>query len=413
MTPIPVVIDTDAGTDVDDALALALALASPEIDLRGVTIVDGDVNLRARIVARLLGQLGRPDIPVVPGSSQPLGPGRMPTMRGHEGRGILDVDYNGPEAVILDQGAAEWLVELSHQLPVHAVAIGPYTNIARALQLDPALAQRLTHLTVMGGTVDASRYTSAWKAHFARNGITGAWLDHNSASDPEAALICATSGVPMTWVTAELTFCTPIFEAAIDAFSTTKSIPGETLARLLRVWADEMVPLRGTGPIRAIPVPSGVGGLPARPARARLALSRAMVDDAGHDPGLPRRGGSVPHHPQHFRRNSVGIHRSRRTSFRGVRRPANHRAALATGLSAGRRASGRAEAARTRIRRDQATKMQNGWPEGSARTYSGSSESPVRSSSSCAPSDSARSRCRFSWLIVETVKSRCICIGTS
>lgn len=256
MTPIPVVIDSDAGTDVDDALALALALASPEIDLLGVTIVDGDVNLRARIVARLLGQLGRPDIPVVPGSSHPLGPGRMPTMRGHEGRGILDVDYNGPEAVILDQGAAEWLVELSHELPVHVVAIGPYTNIARALQLDPSLAQRLTHLTVMGGMVDASRYTSAWKAHFARNGVTGAWLDHNSASDPEAALICATSGVPMTWVTAELTFCTPIFEAAIDDFSATRSIPGETLARLLRVWADEWFHYVGPGQSGPSPFPA-------------------------------------------------------------------------------------------------------------------------------------------------------------
>ena len=68
--PIPVVIDTDIGADPDDALALVLALASPEVDVRGVTIVSGDVDLRARIAARLLGMAGRPDIPVFRGQGE-------------------------------------------------------------------------------------------------------------------------------------------------------------------------------------------------------------------------------------------------------------------------------------------------------------------------------------------------------
>src|SRR5947209_19192077 len=61
---IPVLIDTDAGDDIDDAFALALALASPELDVRGVTTVFGDSHTRAQLVARLLYEAGRKDIPV-------------------------------------------------------------------------------------------------------------------------------------------------------------------------------------------------------------------------------------------------------------------------------------------------------------------------------------------------------------
>ena len=64
---IPIVLDTDIGTDIDDTLALLLALASPELRILGVTTVDGDVDLRARIASRLLGYAGRADIPVFRG----------------------------------------------------------------------------------------------------------------------------------------------------------------------------------------------------------------------------------------------------------------------------------------------------------------------------------------------------------
>jgi len=69
--PIPIVIDTDVGADPDDALALTLALASPEVDVRGVTIVSGDVTWRAQIATRLLGMAGRSDVPVFLGCGEP------------------------------------------------------------------------------------------------------------------------------------------------------------------------------------------------------------------------------------------------------------------------------------------------------------------------------------------------------
>src|SRR5262245_30734536 len=67
---IPVVIDTDIGDDLDDALALALALSSPELDIRGITTVAGDAHTRALIVCRMLHHIGRKDIPVASGTAR-------------------------------------------------------------------------------------------------------------------------------------------------------------------------------------------------------------------------------------------------------------------------------------------------------------------------------------------------------
>jgi inosine-uridine nucleoside N-ribohydrolase len=64
---IPIILDTDIGTDVDDALALTLAVRSPEIDILAVTTVGVDVHLRGRIARKLLRVLGRDEIPVAAG----------------------------------------------------------------------------------------------------------------------------------------------------------------------------------------------------------------------------------------------------------------------------------------------------------------------------------------------------------
>ena len=64
---IPVVVDLDIGDDIDDSFALALLLASPEFDLRGISTALGDTALRARLVKRLLRELGRDEVPVAEG----------------------------------------------------------------------------------------------------------------------------------------------------------------------------------------------------------------------------------------------------------------------------------------------------------------------------------------------------------
>lgn len=140
--PIPIVIDTDIGADPDDAMALAFAAASPEVELLGVTVVDGDVELRARMASRILGMAGRADIPVVPGERLPVGDGRGPTMLGFEGRGLLDLPYGGPEAPIERTPATTWLSEQARRRPFHLVAIGPLTTVAPEHFGPPAEAHR-------------------------------------------------------------------------------------------------------------------------------------------------------------------------------------------------------------------------------------------------------------------------------
>ena len=235
----PIVFDTDMGTDVDDALALTFALASPELDVKGVTIVDGDVDTRARITARLLGMAGRTDIPVIKGAPRPFGIGRGPTWFGHEGKGCLDVPYDGPSAPILDMPAAEWLVRQASQSPFHLIAVGPFTNVAEAVRLDPEFPQKVDGLTVMGGMAHAETFLPAWHAFFEATGISPAHMDHNSQSDPTAAYEMATAGFDMRWVTAELTFCTPLHESALDRFDASGTELGACLARMAKIWSDE------------------------------------------------------------------------------------------------------------------------------------------------------------------------------
>ena len=252
--PVPVVIDTDIGTDPDDALALLLAVASPEVEVRGVTIVDGDVGLRARIAARLLGLAGRGEVPVVPGLALPLGAGRGPTMLGHEGRGLLEDPESRPDARIEAVAAPEWLIAESGRNPFHLVVLGPLTNAAAALRLDPTLAERLLGLTVMGGVFDEGAFAAPWRRAFRAVKRPAAWWDHNTASDPEAAMICAHSGPPTTWITAEQTLNVPLRRAGRDRLAAVGGPLARGLVGMLDVWGDEwfwrtLPPFAGAAPL--------------------------------------------------------------------------------------------------------------------------------------------------------------------
>jgi purine nucleosidase len=236
---IPVIIDTDIGTDVDDAMAILLTLASPELRLLGLTIVDADVETRARIAARLLGLARKPDIPIFKGSSKPIGPGRMPTWLGHEGKGILEVPFSGQEAKVHDTSAVDWIIEQSHKEKLHFFSIGAFTNLAMAIKKDKSITERIDHVTVMGGLVHEEAFSDPWKQFLKKIKMLPVHLDHNTVSDPEAALIVARSGIPMTWVTAELTFCTYLHEDSLKKIRSVGNPLSDALANMLEIWNKE------------------------------------------------------------------------------------------------------------------------------------------------------------------------------
>ncbi len=192
--PTRLILDTDIGTDVDDSLAIAVLLASPEIQLDGITCVYGDVGLRARMVRKLLRLAGRERAcPVLLGVEPPLLGLRPVYWAGHEGVGLLEPGDDGLEA---DPGhAVDFMVETIMASPgeIHLLAIGPLTNVALAFRREPRIATALRHLTIMGGV---------------HRGIDGLGLpigEHNFICDPEAAHVVLSSGAPITLVPLDVT----------------------------------------------------------------------------------------------------------------------------------------------------------------------------------------------------------------
>lgn len=144
-----VILDTDIGTDIDDTWALAMLLASPELDLKLITCVSGDVRYRASLCADLLTVAKRRDVPLGLGIGGAL---RVhPTMSGQPQRGFAhagsleahpEVHADGVDAMIRTIMAAEG--------PVTLIAIGPLTNVAAALQRCPQIADRVSLIGMHG-----------------------------------------------------------------------------------------------------------------------------------------------------------------------------------------------------------------------------------------------------------------------
>ena len=175
---IPLLIDTDPG--VDDALALLMAFNDPDHQLLGLTIAAGNVGLEhtVRNALKLCEVAGREDVPVYAGCADPLLHPAADAAYVHGRDGFGDIGYAPAPRAAETEHAALAILRLSHE---HAgklllVALGPLTNIALALKLDPTLPQRIKRFVVMGGAVSA------------HGNITAA-AEFNVAFDPEAAHI--------------------------------------------------------------------------------------------------------------------------------------------------------------------------------------------------------------------------------
>jgi len=190
-----VIIDTDPG--VDDALAIFLALASPEIDVVGLTTVFGNASteITTRNALTLLEIAGRPDIPVAAGEVKPLTTaylGPVPQVHGNNGQG--DAVLSEPLIHAIDSSASEFIYQRSLASPgeVTILAIGPLTNLAIALQQYPDLADLVDQVVMMGGNaLVPGNATPAAEA--------------NMLNDPESADIVLGARWPVTMVGLDVT----------------------------------------------------------------------------------------------------------------------------------------------------------------------------------------------------------------
>jgi len=186
-SPMPerILIDTDPG--VDDAMAILLALASPEVQVEGISVVfgnSGDVDLLARNACAILELAGRTGAPVAVGATNPL-------VRAYHGRGSMvhgdnalgGVDLPAPAQQPIDRDAAHFIIDTCAASPgeITLVTLGPLTNIGLALRLCPDLPRLVRRLVMMGGAVSAP-------------GNVNPVAEANVHNDPEAARLVFNAG---------------------------------------------------------------------------------------------------------------------------------------------------------------------------------------------------------------------------
>ncbi|HUW83676.1 MAG TPA: nucleoside hydrolase [Phycisphaerae bacterium] len=187
--PVKIILDTDIGDDIDDAIALSFALGSPEFELLGVTTVYGDVVTRARIARKLLAAWGRDDVPVVAGAERPFGfdyrPGTDP-----EPCSQREAVADDKQPIDRSRWGCAFIAESVRRWPgqVHVVTIGAMTNVARALCAEPALAGQMAGVASLAGYAPPRLGQPEWNVRY----------------DPLAGANIALSGVPWTVVGADV-----------------------------------------------------------------------------------------------------------------------------------------------------------------------------------------------------------------
>jgi inosine-uridine nucleoside N-ribohydrolase len=190
---IPILLDCDPGHD--DAMAMLLALASPEVELLGITTVAGNQTLPKTTAnaLRILEFAGRDDIAVAAGADRPLV--REPAVAAdvHGETGLDGPDLPAPQGSPIAAHAVDYLAERIHacERPVTLVPTGPLTNIALLLARHPDVAANLERIVLMGGAIAEGNVTPA--------------AEFNIWADPEAAARVFASGLDVTMVGLDVT----------------------------------------------------------------------------------------------------------------------------------------------------------------------------------------------------------------
>lgn len=267
---VRIVLDTDIGSDVDDALALAFALRHPEIELAAVTTVADDTQARAAIARALLRAAGRDDVPVGAGVGWAEPPNARRSWFGHE----LEL-LEGSDAVAASDGV-ELLLEMTRTPHTEVATVGMPSNIAAALDRDPGVASRIARLIVMGGVFGPVA---------ARHEVAG---DHNLSVDPKGSLRALSAGLNTLYVPLDVTVRAILPTAHVDALRGGDELC-RVLARHLEVWR------------RAASPPEGVAALLHDPLAVACAVDRRFVTSETLPVAVSIDGGVVHTHVDEHR----------------------------------------------------------------------------------------------------------------
>jgi pyrimidine-specific ribonucleoside hydrolase len=219
-------IDCDPGHD--DMMAIMLALASPEIELLGISTVAGNQtgDKTYRNALRTLTLIGRKDIPVSRGAQRPLLRELTVAPMIHGVSGLDGADLPEPAFDGDGRHAVDAIIQnvMGSQEPVTLVPTGPLTNVALALLKEPGLARAVSRIVLMGGAVHDSNISPA--------------AEFNIFVDPEAAKIVFGCGAPIVMVGLDVTNKARLSFADIDEMESWKGRVSRVVAPLLRFFAN-------------------------------------------------------------------------------------------------------------------------------------------------------------------------------
>ena len=238
--PIKVILDSDLGSDIDDAFALALLLASPEFEILGITLGHGQTQQRGRLACRLLYETGREEIPVALGRSTSLVVGH-PEIAGPDPRQFSWAEgFSALEPI--DTPAADFIADQLRRHPgqITLISVGPVSNLADLLQKDPEVLQLAKQVYSMFGSFYLGYGSSPVPS-----------AEWNVRADIPSARTLSSSTAPITYAGLDVTAFVELKAEQRHALWSHRSPLTDALQALYRLWGRET-------PILYDPVPIGM-----------------------------------------------------------------------------------------------------------------------------------------------------------
>ena len=207
--PKKIILDTDPGSD--DGMALMLALNSPELDVRAVTVVPGNVTAAQGLenALRMVSLANRCDIPVAAGAQHPLFQKLITAEFWHGKNGLANIDLPPSKCRVDGRYGPDLIIQLVHASPheITLVPVGPLTNIALAIEKDPSIVPLVKEVILMGGSISGGNVNASAEA--------------NIYNDPEAAQLVFQAGWPLTMVGLDVGDKTLLSKKYVDQLGST------------------------------------------------------------------------------------------------------------------------------------------------------------------------------------------------
>lgn len=215
-----IIIDTDPG--IDDAMAILFAFKAPELSVMGLTTVFGNVAVELSTQNALsLVELAGVQVPVAAGAATPLQmPPRAHPDFVHGKDGFGNIGWPAPKAKADSRSAAQFIVDQVRAAPgqVTLIALGPLTNLALALELDPGIAPLVEEVVMMGGTVHTT-------------GNVSPVAEANIINDPHAADAVFGAGWPVTMIGLDVTHQVLLKAGVLERIQQANPVQGDFLAQ--------------------------------------------------------------------------------------------------------------------------------------------------------------------------------------